>query len=541
MPSAIPTSTPAAPAAATSTRTTPPRARRAATTAALAASIAALIPPISPLSPLSPLSPISPSAAHAASRSGAAPRPTIDFGPCPASLPSPPPGERVECGTVRVPLDWQRPTGPALDIAVSRVRASGTAAERRGALLVNPGGPGGSGLPYAVTKRAKLPEQVRRAYDVVGFDPRGVGHSAPADCGPMGGLFASPGADPLPTDAAGERRHLTALRDLADDCSHGAGPAALGGLSTEATARDMDAIRAALGEPRTHFLGVSYGSYLGAAYATLFPDRAGRMVLDSVVGPWSWHDFDVRQAAALLRQREVLFGWLAGDPGRYGLGESAGQVRAAYARARERLAARPVDGFGPAEFDRAVYRALGRTERWAPLGDGLRDYLRTSNVAKLRPPAPFGDAASRNYEAANRVVKCADGPGPSPRRVVADLRELRRLDPYPLVTGLEASACAYWHHRPRHRTPLGGPRAASALLVASEHDPVTPLAGARQLAARLPGARLVTLRDDYAHGVFASRGNPCVDRATTAYLLTGDLPAADVTCRGAGLPEHEAR
>lgn len=503
-----------------------PRARGVTATVALLASVTALAPVTAQ------------PAAHAAPRP-AAPGGSLAFGPCPASVPAPPGGERVECGTVRVPLDWDRPAGRTIDIAVSRVRASGTAAERRGALLVNPGGPGGSGLPYAVTKRAKLPEPVRRAYDVVGFDPRGVGHSAPADCGPMGGLFASPGADPLPAGAGDERRHLAALRDLARDCARGAGPA-LGALSTEATARDMDAIRAALGERRTHFLGVSYGSYLGAAYAARFPHRTGRLVLDSVVGPWAWHDFDVRQARALLRQREVLIGWWAQNPRRYGLGHTDSQVRAAYRRARGQLAARPVDGFGPAEFDRAVYRALGRTERWAALGDGLRDYLRSGDITALRPTAPFDGTVSRNYEAANRIVKCADAPGPSPRRVLADIRALRRLDPYPVLTGLEASGCAYWRHRPDHRTRLGGRQAAPALLVASEHDPVTPLAGARQLAAGLPGSRLVTLENDYSHGVFASRGNPCVDRAVTGYLLAGDLPAADVSCRGDGLPEHGA-
>ncbi|MER0243654.1 alpha/beta hydrolase [Streptomyces sp. HSW2009] len=481
---------------------------------------------------------LTPASAQPATDPATTAHPPLAFGPCPADVPAPPQGDRVECGTVRVPLRWDRPTGPAIAIAVSRVRASGTAAERRGALLVNPGGPGGAGLSYAVTKRAKLPEPVRRAYDVIGFDPRGVGHSAPVHCGAMGGLFDRPGADPIPRGAAAERRQLSALRQLATDCAAGA-DGALDALSTAATARDMDAIRAAVGEGRTHFFGVSYGSYLGAAYAALFPHRTGRLVLDSVVGPWDWHDFDVRQAAALIDQRRRLFRWWAGDAGRYRLGESAGQVDAAYRRARAALAAAPVDGFGPAEFDRAVYRALARTERWAPLGDGLRDYLRTGSVAGLRPTAPFDGPASRNYEAANRVVKCADGPGPSPRQVIADVRALRRRDRDPVLVGLEASACAFWHHRPRHRTPLGGRLATPPLLVASEHDPITPLVGARSLAATLPGARLVTLRNDYAHGVFASRGNPCVDRAVTGYLLAGALPATDLSCRGAGLPAHE--
>lgn len=474
-------------------------------------------------------------AALSPAEAASASTPSLAFGPCPDGVPAPAAPARVECGTLTVPLDRSRPDGPTLRMAVSRVRATGTPAERRGVLLVNPGGPGGAGLAYAVVKRAKLPERVRRAYDVVGFDPRGVGRSAPVGCGGAGGLFRSPAPDPVARTRPAERTLADGLRRLADDCATGAG-AALPHLSTEATARDMDDLRAALGEPRIGFLGVSYGSYLGAAYAALFPRHTGRMVLDSVVAPVPWYDFDLTQAEAMLRQRTTLLDWLGRHGRRFGLGDTGRAVRASYDRARARLAARPVRGFGPAEFDRVVYRALGRTERWAPLGDGLRAYLRTGSVSGLRPAAPFDSPGSRNYEAANRVVKCADGPGPDPGRVTADARRLRRLDPLPVLTGIEASACAYWHHRPARRTRLGGPSVPPVLLVASDHDPVTPLAGARRMAAALPGSRLVTLANDYSHGVFASRGNACVDDAVAAYLVDGAVPGADVRCAGAGLP-----
>ncbi|MET8982494.1 alpha/beta hydrolase [Streptomyces sp. NPDC004539] len=454
----------------------------------------------------------------------AAPQPALRFGPCPDTVPAPPAPDRVECATLSVPLDHRRPDGPRIGIAVSRVPASGSPAERRGALLVNPGGPGGSGLPYAVTKRAKLPESVRRAYDVIGFDPRGVGASAPADCGAMGGLFESPAPD------LEGRAYLASLKALADDCAGNALPH----LSTEETAYDMDAIRAALREPALNFLGVSYGSYLGAAYTALFPHRTGRMVLDSVVGPWDWYDFDVIQARALLRQRETFFEWAAAHPQRFGLGDAAAEVRQAYLRVRDGFSAPGEDG--PGSFDRVVYRALGRTERWTPLADGLRAHLRDGTTEGLRLPAPFDSPASRNYEAANRVVKCADGPAPTPARILADRHHLHGLAPAPVLTGMEAAACAYWHHRPAHRTPLGSPDAPPLLLVASAHDPVTPAEGAHALRRLLPGSRIVTLDDDYSHGVFASRGNACVDGTVAAYLLDGDVPAADVRCAGPGLP-----
>lgn len=466
----------------------------------------------------------------------APPASALHFGACPDSVPTPPAPARVECGHLSVPLDRGRPDGAHLRIAVSRVRASGPASERRGVLLVNPGGPGGSGLPYAVTKRAKLPERVRRAYDVIGFDPRGTGASAPADCGPMGGLFDAPGPDPVPENRTAERTYLGTLRRTADDCARHVAEA-LPHLSTTETARDMDALRAALGEPRIGFLGVSYGSYLGAAYAALFPHRVGRMVLDSVVGPWAWYDFDLLQSRALVRQRAVFFAWAARHHERFGLGADGASVRTAYQRVRDGLARHPVDGFGAAEFDRTVYRALGRTERWAGLADGLRTYLRDGTTGPLRPAEPFDDAASRTYEAANRAVKCADGPAPTPARITAGIRRMRRLDPQPVLTGMEASVCAYWHHRPPHRTPLGGPDTPPVLLIASTHDPVTPIRGARALQRRLPGSRLVALHDDYSHGVFASRGNACVDGTAAAYLLDGTLPRVDVHCMGPGLPK----
>lgn len=461
---------------------------------------------------------------------------TLTFGACPDSVPAPPAPDRVECGRLTVPLDWKRPSGPRIEVAVSRVPASGTPAERRGILLVNPGGPGGSGLPYAVTKRAKLPASVRRAYDVIGFDPRGVGHSTPVDCGAMGGLFTAAGTDPVPVGTRAERAYLDSQRRLADDCATSAGTEVLPYLSTEQTAYDMDAVRSALGERRTSFLGVSYGTYLGAAYAAHFPHRVGRMVLDSVVGPWDWYHFDVLQARALLRARDTFFAWTAAHRERFGLGNQAEAVRRSYLHVRQSLAARPVSGFGPAEFDRAVYRALGRTERWTGLADGLRKYLTDGSVAGLRPASAFDSPESRNYEAANRIVKCADGPGPTPREIVADIRRIRRLDPRPVLTGLEASACAYWHHRPAGRTPLGSPAAPPVLLVASAHDPVTPVEGARRLREVLPGSRLVVLDDDYSHGVFASRGNGCVDGTVAAYLVDGVVPEADTRCEGPGLP-----
>ncbi|WP_246562383.1 alpha/beta hydrolase [Streptomyces roseirectus] len=168
--------------------------------------------------------------------------------------------------------------------------------------------------------------------------------------------------------------------------------------------------------------------------------------------------------------------------------------------------------------------------------DGIRAHPHDGAIDGLRLPAPFDGSASRNYEAANRIVKCADGPGPAPARILADRCRLHRLAPAPVLTGMEAAACAYWTYRPAHRTALGNPGAPPLILVSSVHDPVTPAEGARALRRLLPGSRIVTLDDDYSHGVFASRGNGCVDTTAAAYLVDGTVPTADVRCAGPGLP-----
>ncbi|MCI2422374.1 alpha/beta hydrolase [Saccharopolyspora sp. K220] len=355
------------------------------------------------------------------------------FSPCPAD-------PAVECAEIAVPLDYAEPTGRQLSIAISRIKASGTPQEYRGALLVNPGGPGGAGLDYAASKRAKMPEAVQRAYDIIGFDPRGVGQSDPVDCGPLGGLFQHPGPEPVPTTATEERAFLERLRTMAIDCRQHGG-SLLPHINTANTARDMDRIRQALNQPTLNFLGVSYGSYLAAAYAAEFPSRVGRMVLDNVVSPQRWLDFDVRQGFAMSSQRDVLFGWIASHPS-FGLGSTPDAVRSEYLRARSALAARPGRGtFGAAEFDYLVYRTLSRTERWEPFARALSSYVHNGEHEGLGAELP--EAESGNYGAALRTVKCADSSRPSTAEVLEAVRSLRGADPPPILAGLEATACRY--------------------------------------------------------------------------------------------------
>ncbi|MCD2189621.1 alpha/beta fold hydrolase [Actinomycetospora soli] len=432
--------------------------------------------------------------------------PSVAWGPCPADVvEAGPRGDQARCGVLRVPHDHASPDGPTLDVAVSVLPATGV---RRGALVVNPGGPGSAGLDYGVEKAAKMPDAVTAAYDVVGFDPRGTGRSAGIGCGPAGGLFDHPAPDPVALGPAG----LTARgAALAADCAAAVGPARAD-LGTAATARDMDLLRSALGEPRLSFLGVSYGTWLGASYATLFPAHVGRMVLDSTVGPEDWTAFGHEQARAMLAARDAWFSFTAG---RWGV--DAGAVVTAYAAARGSL---PVGALGPAEFDAVVYRTLSRTERWAPFADALAA-LRAGDPAPLDALRVPDDGSERSRQAANRATVCADSPLPSASRVGADVADLLTAWPPPVLTGLETLPCPSWSP-PREPVRFGS--SARVLFTQAGLDPTTPLAGARRMQGRFPGSPMVLDPDARSHGLFASQRNPCVDSAVARFLVDGTLP-----------------
>lgn len=440
----------------------------------------------------------------------AAPSPSVAWGPCPPDVvEAGPRGADARCGVVRVPRDHASPDAGTLEVAVSVLPATGV---RRGALLVNPGGPGSPGLDYGVEKAAKMPPEVTAAYDVVGFDPRGTGRSGGVDCGAAGGLFDHPAPDPVVLGPAGVVARGAAL---AADCAAALGPVR-SDLGTAATARDLDLLRAALGEPTLSFLGVSYGTWLGASYATLFPDRVGRMVLDSTVGPEDWTAFGHEQARAMLEAREALFAVTAA---RWGTAVEA--VPVAYAAARASL---PVGSLGPAEFDAVVYRTLSRTERWAPFADALAA-LRDGDPAPMDALRVEEDAAERSRQAANRATVCADAPRPPSSRVEADVADLLRAWPPPVLTGLETLPCPSWSP-PREPVRFGS--SARVLFTQAGLDPTTPLAGARRMQARFPGSPMVLDPDARSHGLFASQRNACVDSAVARFLVDGTLPPETV-------------
>ncbi|MBB5924236.1 pimeloyl-ACP methyl ester carboxylesterase, partial [Actinoalloteichus hoggarensis] len=275
---------------------------------------------------------------------GTAPATPLAWGECPADVPNDPP--LLQCATVPVPLDYGDPDGERIEIMISRL-PSFNPEQRRGILLLNPGGPGGSGLDLSTLLSSQgLPNSVLAGYDLIGVDPRGVGHSAPVSCG-----FTADDTDyfgnipPYAVDEAAVAEQARIAQGVAEQCAANDVDGRLRHLSTANTARDLDSIRAALGEEKASFLGYSYGSALGAAYASMFPDTADRVVLDSNIGDTHLDYEGIRRFGLGLEEMFPDFAdWAAARHDSYELGSTPEEVRETYFDIAERLDENPVEG-----------------------------------------------------------------------------------------------------------------------------------------------------------------------------------------------------
>ncbi|MFE1910846.1 alpha/beta hydrolase [Streptomyces anandii] len=466
----------------------------------------------------------------------------IDFGPCPHAGDMP---GTMRCGTVEVPLDYAHPDGRRIRLTVSRAAAthkdphnSKRRVPRKGALVFNPGGPGGDGMSFPLI--GLLPEWKRAAaaYDLVGYAPRGVGRSAPLSCEDPKVFLKAPTAAPVNPSAAYKKKRAAEARSYASGCARRAG-GALRYYNSLNNARDLEVLRAALGEDRLTFMGGSYGTYLGALYATLFPSHVRRMVLDSAVNPDPariWYRDNLDQSAAFERRWADLRRWIARYDGAYHLGRTARAVRASYERARDRLAARPAGGtVGPGQLQ-GVFLAAGYDDAyWPGAAAALSAYLRGDEKPLTGLAAPYraGAAEAENAAAVYTAVECNDAPWPTDFRVWdRDNTSLARVAPFETWDNVWTNLpCAYWP-APRQR-PLdvrtGPGELPPTLVLAAERDAATPYSGALELRRRLAGAVLVTERGAGTHGI-AYGPNRCVNAYVDAYLLEGRLPGRDADC-----------
>ncbi|MEV4225243.1 alpha/beta hydrolase [Nonomuraea sp. NPDC049725] len=466
---------------------------------------------------------------------------------CPAAERKTAAAATMECGTVRVPLDYREPWGQSIQLSINRIKAKVPRdGNHLGTLLVNPGGPGASGRTLAQYVAAVLPAGVRDRYDVVGFDPRGVGASRPAmRCVDPETYYRAPRPDAVPRTAAEEQALLGRAAEYANRCGD-FWSWLLPHMTTENVARDLDGIRAALGEKQISYLGYSYGTYIGAVYATLFPSRVKRLVMDSSVDPDGvWYANNLAQDRAFQRRHRAFLDWTARHNSVYRLGRTARQTGFAWNAMRARLHDRPAGGVvGASELD-DTFTVGGYSDRvWPELAAAWSAYVRKGDTKPLLAAYEKhgkNDAADENGYAVYLAIQCRDAAWPRDWATWhADMTRMHRHAPFLTWPNAWFNApCKFWP------VPGGSPvkvhgswRLPPVLMIQSRDDAATPYAGAMSMKRHFATARMV-VDTGGNHGVSLG-GNQCVDRHLAAYLADGTLPADGATCRAVPEPRPAA-
>jgi pimeloyl-ACP methyl ester carboxylesterase len=457
---------------------------------------------------------------------GRAPAHRLDWRPCAIS------GASVQCASLSVPLDYARPSGRKITLALSMVKATAPPGEQQGDLLVNPGGPGGPGRYLAAQVAFGLDQKVASEYNIIGFDPRGVGASMPAlHCDPS--FFAGVRPDYIPASQAAEQALLARARGYAAGCEHRFGWL-LPYMTTADAARDMDSIRAALGQQKISYLAYSYGTYLGQVYATLFGHRVRRMVLDSTVDPrGAWYADNISQDYAFEGRIQAFFAWVAVHAGIYQLGGTRAQVQRAWYRARAELTAHPIAGqsgplIGPDEFDDTMLQGGYSNALWPGLAAALAAYLHTGTTRRMISEYKAFGGQNENEFAVYNAVECSDVNWPRNwAKWDADTRRVYRTAPFEAWDNAWFNAaCAFWPvHGPARPLAIKGAGLPPILMIQGSLDAATPYQGAQVAHRLLPSARMVVVEGGGNHGQSLQQPpNLCVNNYVNAYLATGALP-----------------
>ena len=456
-------------------------------------------------------------------------------------------GDGFQCATLNVPVDWRAPTGEQMGIALTRLPAT-VPEQRIGSLVFNYGGPGSGGVEYLRKTYGRLPQTVRERFDVVTFDPRGTGTSRPIDCVDDAFLDQSAALPVVPATS----EQLDALHQwsaqFAAGCVQRMGPYA-GQVGTRNVARDMEAIRIALGEPKLDYVGFSYGAALGATYAQMFPASVGRLVLDGPPDYWiSARDYAYRQAKGFMEALSGFLDWCA----------QSGCSLAASGNPRDQLnqlIARVDQQPLPARYTRngvtregqltssllesgVISLLYDRSRGWPLLADALSLAVNAGDGSALLDYADqfLGRSPDGRFDPkweANAVIGCVDQPiktAPTSAAELADVATFQsQLPPW---GGAWATAYCVGMPKPAKGDKLGDVRVRGTppiLVIGTTHDPSTPYASAEALAARIQGSTLLTF-DSVEHTAFARGISTCIDDAAIAYLVDGTMPPPGTRC-----------
>ncbi len=442
-----------------------------------------------------------------------------------------------DCATLSVPLNYADPGGRHISLALDMIPATAPASEQQGIMLVNPGGPGGDGLSLAPAVAQGLDSNVTADYDIVGFDPRGVGSSVPElSCDRS--FFSGVRPNYIPANAAAEQVLIDRAKTYADDCERKFGWL-LPYMTTQDVARDMDSIRAAFGVSKINYYAFSYGTYIGQVYATLFPTRVRRMVLDSTVDPAGvWYTDNDDQDYAFQGRQDAFYAWVAAYDSTYNLGSTAAQVQAAYYKARNQLLAHPIDGssgplIGADELDDTFLLGGYDDELWPGLAQALSEYLNQGQTTDLIAQYQANGVQNENEFAVYNAVQCSDVNWPRSWSFwTSDTEKVYRKAPFEAWDNAwYNAACAFWPVQgPAEPLRIKGAGLPGILMLQGTLDPATPYAGAQQAHKLLPSARMVVVEGGGNHGQSLEQPpNSCVQNYLNAYLSTGALP------QGAGL------
>ena len=444
---------------------------------------------------------------------------TLDWKPCETSF---------TCASFQVPVDYNHIDGNTFELKIL-VHPANIPSQKLGALFVNPGGPGGSGVDYAFGADSIVSKSIEDAYDIVGFDPRGVNLSQPIRCltdAQEDQINADGGTIQTPED-------LTMLINdnklIATSCAKAAGTR-LGHYSTLESAKDMDILRAILHQPKLNYIGKSYGTFMGTLYAALFPDKTGRIVLDGAVDPnLSTRDQDIAQAEGF---DTALNSFLKSNQS-FKLQDIFDLLKKAHTTplmvgTRKLTESLTVTGFAYALYD----PQSGGPE----LKKALNQAIHQNNGKHLMYLADQYNQReknghySSNQNDISQIVSCLDFPHTQTiKQMQADEINFASVapvfGPYLVYAGI---SCNYWQAKPVLKPTLADLKTNPMLVIGTTRDPATPYAWAQALHKDLLDSTLITLNGDGHTG--ANRGSTCVDNAMNKYLLTGISPESDLYC-----------
>ncbi|MGX1541738.1 alpha/beta hydrolase [Streptomyces adustus] len=455
----------------------------------------------------------------------------VAWGPCKATADSPAPGDDWQCARLKTPLDWAKPEGRTIDLAIIRSKARG--GDRIGSLLFNFGGPGGSGVS-TMPSYASIVSALHERYDLVSWDPRGVGASGGVRCRGDRQIQAAEAIDVTPDTPAEEQAYFQDATDFGQGCKKAAGDL-MAHVSTTDTARDMDLMRQVLGDAKMHYFGISYGTELGGVYAHLFPGNVGRLILDAVVDPSA---DTVGHAENQTRGfQRALNDYL----------ESTGQDPQKGTRKIADLLARIDSAPLPTSSGRKLTQSLAITgivlplyseAGWPSLTSALKEAQRGDGTGLLGLADGYNERdGSGHYGTtthSQRLISCLDDKQrPTLEETKKRLSEFERISPvFGDFLGWDTAGwCHDWPVAGQYDTPeVSAPGAAPILVVGNTGDPATPYEGARRMADELgKGVGVVLTWKGEGHGAYGS-GSDCVDSTVNAYLLKGTVPKDGKTC-----------